>query len=365
MHLVRIQRIASMFLSLLFIAGAVLAPQGPASASAAYQVNPSSQVNRSLAEMSRAERVGDWHLLYDLMLPEARMLIPRTAFVNWWPNVAPPAPADVLKINNIDFQDITYELTDTDFGNVAFVDYTYNGVDGSEVDRDVQMAEVGGVWRWMPQITEADLPEINSYAGYTVNYSSDYSTEIYQELDVFWAQIFADWNLEYRPPADMIGVRVEGTPTGCGPLDDIEMVFAHYCTRDETIYFNPVMRDVMVDRFGQAAWDMIMAHEWAHHVQNISGMYVTKSPELFGGHYSIEHELMADCLSATFMQDATVAGFFDMRSIREMDHMIEFFGDPEGVSWDEVGAHGTVEQRRESFYTGFEDGLRGCNFGPN
>lgn len=361
MHHIRFQRIASMVIPLLMLVSLILTPQGQASASAAYQVDTGTEVNRSLAEMSRAERVEDWNLLYDLMLPEARMEISRTAFVNWWPTYGPAAPADVLEILNLEFTDITYELTDTDFGNVAIVTYSYQDADDNDIERTVQLAEVGGVWRWMPQVTPADLPEINAHGGFTVNFTSNYTTETYRELDTYWAQIFSDWGKEYRAPADMIGVRVEGTPTGCGTLDDVEAIFAHYCTRDEIIYFNPDMRDLIVNNFGQAAWDMVMAHEWGHHIQNISGMYVTKSPELFGGHYSIEHELMADCLSATFMQDATVRDIYDMRSIREMDQMINLFGDATGTSWDDVSAHGTSDQRREAFQTGFDDGLRGCN----
>lgn len=366
MHYSRFQRIASVLLPLLFLTGSILAPQSSVSATAAaYQTNPSTEVNRTLAEISRAERAEDWHLLYDLMLPEARMLVSRMAFVNWWPTVAPAAPADVLRIGNLEFADITYDLTDTDFGNVAFATYSYHDADGNKVERTVQLAEVGGVWRWMPEITQNDLQEISEFAGYTVSFTSDYSTEIYQELDTFWAQIFSDWGQEYRSPADMIGVRVEGTPSECGPIDDLDELFAQYCRLDETIYYSLEMRDIVVDRFGQAAWDMVMAHEWAHHIQNISGMYVTKSPELFGGHYSIEHELMADCLSATFMQDATVRGFYDMRSIREMDQMIDLFGDSHRTSWDDIMAHGTADQRRQAVQTGFDDGLRGCNLRAN
>ncbi len=359
MHLLAPGRLTRMLLPLLFLLSVAMAPSQ--TAAAAYQANASSNINRSIAEMARAEREGDLNLVYDLMLPDARALIPRAAFVNWWPTVAPSAPADVLRMGDVTFSDITYELTGTDYGNVATVSYSYHDTAGNAVDRTVRLAEIDGVWRWMPDITQADLPDILSHAGYTVEFTSAYTTELYRGLDTFWAQVFSDWGLEYRSPKDMIGVRVAGTPSGCGPMDDIDAIFAHYCTRDETIYFNPEARDMIIDRVGNAAWEMVMAHEWAHHIQNISGMYVTKSPELFGGSYTIEHELQADCLAGVFMQDAIARNVFEQRDRREMDQMLELGGDAAGTTWDDITAHGSSDQRRESLLTGYDDGLRGCH----
>ncbi len=356
----RSKSLLTLLAPILFLLGSILTPVS--AYAQAEQTLETTQITRSLIEISRAERQNDLNLLYDLMLPEARLLIPRAAFANWWPTESPAAPADVITLDGIDFADVTYDLTGTDFGNVADVSYRYTDIDGNEVDSTIQLAEIGGVWRWMPDITQDDLPAIQSQAGYTVNFSSAFSTPLYQDLDTFWAQVFADWGLDYRSPVDMVGVRVAGTQTGCGSIENVDEVFAHYCNIDETIYFNPEMRDLIIDRIGDAAWEMVIAHEWGHHVQNIAGGYVTKSPELFGGSYSIEYELQADCLSGVFIQDATTRGYFDSRSIREIDEMTNLGGDATGTSWDDVDAHGTADQRRESFHTGFDDGLRGCNF---
>lgn len=343
----------------LIVFGSVVAPE--VSAQTAGKELTNRQITRTVADLGRAERAGDYQTLYDLMVPEARNLIPRQAFVNWWPDVAPDAPVDSIKIGDISFYDMTWELTDSDYGNVATVNYSYHSQNGETVKRSMQLTEVGGIWRWMPDVAEADLPAIQAMAGYTVKFESRFSSPIYVELDTFWAQIFADWDKEYRSPVDMIGVRMEGTQTGCGPLVDVQAIFAHYCTRDEIIYFNPDARDAIIERVGEAAWEMVMAHEWGHHIQNISGMYVTKSPELLGGNYSIEHELQADCLAGIFMQDATVRGFFDQRSRRETDYMLTAGEDAPGTKWDDITAHGTSDQRMQSYYTGFEDGLRGCH----
>lgn len=359
MILTNIGRLTKFILPFFFILGMLLSPS--LQASAAAQTNSSREINRTLAEISRAEREGDLNLVYDLMLPEARYEIPRAAFTNWYSTVAPEPPASVLKLGELTFGDIEYPLTGTDFGDVATVTYTYQTESGEDIERTMNLAEIDGIWRWMPDITPDDIPEILTFAGYSVNFESAFTTPLYRDLDTFWAQVFADWGSEYRSPVDMIGVRVEGTPSGCGPIDDLEAVFAHYCTLDETIYFNPEARDWIIESVGEAAWEMVMAHEWAHHVQNISGMYVTKSPELFGGSYTIEHELQADCLAGTFMQDATARGVFEFRDIQVTDEMLSMGGDARGTTWDDITAHGTADQRRDSYHTGFDDGLRGCN----
>ncbi|MCA9834514.1 MAG: neutral zinc metallopeptidase [Thermomicrobiales bacterium] len=363
MHHIRISRLFRTLVPFLFVLGILFGPTLSANvvATAAANATEETQINRSLVSMSQAQREGDYHLLYDLMLPQARMLIPRQAFVNWWPTAAPSAPADVITVDSITFSDITYPLTDTDFGNVATVEYEYTSVDGDDISLTVQLAEIGGVWRWMPDLTPDDLPAIQAQAGFTVNYTTAYSTPLYQELDMFWAQIFSDWGMEYRSPVDMIGVKRVGTQTGCGPIDDLDEVFAHYCTADEIIYFNPEMKQLIIDRIGDIAWQMVIAHEWGHHIQNISGMYVTKSPELFGGNYSIEHELQADCLSGVFLQDTIARGTFLESDLPEVEQMTELGGDAAGTNWDDITAHGSSDQRRQSFYTGLDDGLRGCN----
>lgn len=360
-----VSRTARLFIlfSLMLITFSAFA--GPSlAAERTYQVDARSQINRTLADLARAERAGDYHVLYDLLVPQARYEIPRQAFVNWWGTVAPAPPVDALKISSINFADETYALTDTDWGNVATSTYSYHDEAGESIERTVKLVEVDGLWRWMPDIGPDDVPEILTHAGYTVDYVSPYSTPTYVELDTFWAQVFADWGKEYRAPQDMIGVRQEGTQTGCGPLVNIEQIFAHYCTRDETIYFNPDMRDAVVDRIGQSAWDMVMAHEWGHHIQNISGMYVTKNPELHGGFYSIEHELQADCLSGIFMQDATVRGYYDSRARREIEQMISM-ADQSGTRWDDVTAHGSSEERHSRFFVGYDNGFRGCQMRAN
>lgn len=341
----------------------VLGVQFPSTQMLAYEVTQEqvgSEVNRVLAELARAERVSDWNTLYDLMLPDARMLISRTAFNNWWPTVAPAPPASALRVESVDFGRLEYDLTNTDLADVATTTYSYKDSDGIALQRTVKLGAVGEEWRWLPDIPWSQVAGIQGYAGYTVDFESSMPDAFSSDLDMYWAQIFADWDADYHPPVAIVAVTEPGTRAGCRIINDLDTLFAEYCTRNQTIYYNPEMRDLIESRFGEMGWDMVMAHEWGHHIQNISGYKVTKSPELFGGDYSIEHELQADCLSATYLQDATARGLYRSRDLNKLETMISYFGDELDSPWSDISAHGTADQRQQSFFTGFDDGLRGC-----
>src|SRR5699024_7538828 len=135
------------------------------------------------------------------------------------------------------------------------------------------------------------------------------------QMDMYWAQVFANAGLNYHPPTDMVGIRVDAQQTGCGLEDEIELMGVYYCTRDQTIYYDPGFRDDIVDQFGEYAWNHIMAHEWGHHIQSLLGLYTTRDPELHGGMYTIESELQADCLAGIFSQDARARGIIRNRDL--------------------------------------------------
>jgi predicted metalloprotease len=84
-------------------------------------------------------------------------------------------------------------------------------------------------------------------------------------------------------------------------------------------------------------------------------------PELEGGQYTIEHELQADCLAGMFGQDAWARGLIRSRDLNEAIDITGIAGDAAGTSWDDPSAHGSAEQREESFWIGYDDGFRGCH----
>lgn len=319
-------------------------------------------VERVVIDLVRAEANGDYDLLYDYMAPESRDMLPRQAFVSWFIDEEFPVPVGAPEIASIEFEDGEYDATGTDYDNLAYVKYTVLVEDGEE-SREMLLASDGVTWRWFFAMPEDDIEEIAGEHGpYTVDHETLYSTELYQQLDLFWAQVFDGYGAAYRSPVDMVGVRVYPTKTACGRFnqEELQSYGAIYCGLDETIYFDMEMRDWFIGQFGEFGWHQVIAHEWGHHVQNVLGIFATMDPELYGGVYTIEHELQADCLAAMFMQDLRARDMVRNRDIRTAEDLTAFGGDMEGTPWDQQDAHGTPQQRVESFWLGYDDGLRGC-----
>lgn len=329
---------------------------------AATQQDETAQVERVVIDLVRAEGNGDFNLLYDYMAPESRDMLPRQAFVNWFAEEEFPVPVDVPEIESIEFDDGEYEATGTDYENLAYVEYTVSVEGGDSESREMLLASDGVTWRWFFNLPEDDIDEIAEEAAFTVEYETLYQTEIFRQLDMFWAQIFADHDAPYRSPIDMVTVNVYPTRTACGEFikEELQSFGAIYCGLDETIYFDMDMRDWFYEEFDEFAWHQVISHEWGHHIQNVLGLFTSMDPELYGGAYTIEHELQADCLAAIFTQDLRARGMIRNRDVRIAEDMTSFIGDMEGTPWDKQGAHGTSEQRVESFWLGYEDGLRGC-----
>lgn len=334
------------------------------SAPVAAQVDAGEAVQRAAIDLLRIEGSRDANRLYDRMAPESRMIIPRQGLATWLQDPRLMVPVGEPEILDITFGDWESDATGEAYEEVAFVEYSVPVA--SERREDVRESEMvlwndGLTWRWFFSGKDDAIDDVAGMAEWTIDYASPYRTKIYQEVDVFWAQVFANAGLDYHPPVDMVGIRVDAQPTGCGIEDEIEQMAVHYCTLDQTIYYDPGFRDQIVAAFGDYAWTHIMTHEWAHHIQNLLGLYTSRDPELQGGMYTIESELQADCLAGVFSQDARARGLIRNRDLNDAVDVAEIAGDARGTTWDDITAHGSAEQREQSFWLGYDDGLRGCH----
>ncbi len=192
-------------------------------------------------------------------------------------------------------------------------------------------------------------------------------------IDGFWAQQIQGYT---RPQL----VIVDGsTSSPCGTASNQTGPF--YCPSDETVYIDPTFFTLLHDQFGASAGQLaqmyVLAHEYGHHVQNITGI-MQDHPNNGTGPTSngVRLELQADCFAGawvanaanlkdpqgvTYLQPPTKAQVRDALNAAASvgdDHIQQQAGvgvNPE--SW----THGSSAQRQRWFETGYERGANACD----
>jgi predicted metalloprotease len=192
-------------------------------------------------------------------------------------------------------------------------------------------------------------------------------------IDTYWAGQLTD----YRPTNVILFE--DQTNTGCGGATSAVGPF--YCPADETIYIDTMFFDELSTRFGAEGGPLaemyVLAHEWGHHVQNISGTMEgldlqTPGPQSDG----VRLEVQADCLAGAWAGEAsTVPDDSGTPFLAEItsDQLAQALSAAAAVGDDriqgaangevnpETWTHGSSEQRQQWFTTGFENGPDACD----
>lgn len=161
----------------------------------------------------------------------------------------------------------------------------------------------------------------------------------------------------------------EVTSTGCGRAT--AGIGPFYCPADQLIYFDLAALAALQDRFGASgdlAAQYIVAHEYGHHVQNVTGISeivqaAQQSDPNGANALSVGLELQADCFAGAWAASAAARDLFDRPGeIEEALDAAAAVGDDSimeasGADVDpEQFTHGSAEQRREWFARGFDTG---------
>jgi predicted metalloprotease len=205
-------------------------------------------------------------------------------------------------------------------------------------------------------------------AGGTVECTSDIEQIVCGAVDdvsIYWEAQYPQSFQGAFPGTDTVFFS-QSTPTGCGTGSAQSGPF--YCPADQLVYFDLDFLQQLQDEFGATgdlAAQYIVAHEYGHHVQNVTGIAdrVRQTQERFpnaANDMSVAMELQADCFAGAWAASAAERGQLDdPGEIAEALNAAEAVGDDRIMesAGQEVNpdafTHGTSEQRRTWFETGF------------
>ena len=195
----------------------------------------------------------------------------------------------------------------------------------------------------------------------------EFSEKIIGSNNEIWKAEFAKNNQVYIEPK-LVLFRGQ-TQSGCGVASS--QIGPHYCQLDQTIYLDETFFDELENRFGarggEVAESYVMAHEVGHHIQKINGTFDrvnTRDNEV-----SVKVELQADCYAGIWAGNVRNQGLIEQGEIEQAIDAAESVGDDRiqksttGRVNPETWTHGSSEQRKEAFLSGFNSlDSNSCNY---
>jgi len=172
----------------------------------------------------------------------------------------------------------------------------------------------------------------------------------------------------------------QSTSTGCG--NATSAVGPFYCPNDTAIYLDTGFYGDLRDKYGSTGGPLaqlyVVAHEWGHHIQNLTGaLQQSQDGQTGPTSGSVRTELQADCYAGAWA--AAASGTDDPSGtpllekvtdaqIRDALSAASAVGDDRIQGTDahsETWTHGSSEQRQKWFLSGYQNGPAGCDtFAP-
>jgi predicted metalloprotease len=198
--------------------------------------------------------------------------------------------------------------------------------------------------------------------------SSSLTRVVLASTEDVWSQIFARANQQYAKPTL---VMFSGTDTSaCGTAQAAMGPF--YCPADQKVYIDLSFYDELTQRFGapgEFAQAYVVAHEVAHHVQNLLGTsdQVQRArqtaSEVQGNAMSVRLELQADCYAGVWASTANkTRSMLEPGDVEAAMNAAAAIGDDRlqrqasGQVIPDSFTHGTSAQRVRWFTRGIESG---------
>jgi uncharacterized protein len=187
----------------------------------------------------------------------------------------------------------------------------------------------------------------------------------------FWEDYFAAAGEQYTPATTTFFTT--SVTTRCGTASS--QVGPFYCPGDQNVYldlgFFDQLRTTYGGPSGQFAEAYVLAHEYGHHIQNLTGQMQRVRTQSGPDSDAVRLELQADCYAGMWAHHATTADDgsgqpliteLTQQDIADALAAANTVGDDyiqerfQGTVTPESWTHGSSEQRQQWFTTGLETG---------
>ena len=208
---------------------------------------------------------------------------------------------------------------------------------------------------------ERTSPTVRSRGSNEPQTIDEFMGRILTSIDGYWTRTFAAADLP-EPRVGFSAIPPGGRRlSSCGTVADDSAAF--YCPADDTIYmaqqfaadlYNGVVRGLPGERagFGRAAGDFavayVLAHEYAHNLQQELGVFDNQTSES-----ARPYELQADCLAGSWAHSVYEQGLLEPGDLEEATNAALAVGD---FDVGNARHHGTPQERRDALLAGYETG---------